>query len=147
MYSRINTPTPVAPTNSGSGNPYAGSGQSQDEINAAQLAAKQSQIDSINGTYDKQISDMTAAENNQGYDRAQNLKALAAFSGTGGSPTANSQDSRNNSTTTAAINSNASAINLARSNALNGVYNAVDANTQNILKAQATNDTTAINKA
>ena len=149
MYSRINptTPAPVTPTVDANGNPYADVGQSEADVQAAQLATKQSQINDINSMYDKQISDMTAQQNQAGVDRAGNLKALAAFSGLGGSPTAASNDAGNNSTTTAAINTNTASINAARSSALDGVYNTIDANTQAILKAQATNDTDAENTA
>lgn len=151
FYSRINTAPDgsgtTASSTDGNGNPYAGTGESESDIEAQQLAEKQAQIDQINSTYDKQISDMTAQQNSEGQTRSRNLEALAAFSGLGGSPTAASNDARNNSTTSAAISSNASAINLARQNALSGVYSTVDANTEAIEKAQAANDTAAENTA
>ena len=148
LYGRIPSDgTTTPPVSDGNGNAYAGTGESESDIQAAQLAERQSQIDGINSTYDKQISDMTTQQNNEGAVRGRNLEALAAFSGLGGSPTAISQDSKNNSATDNAISSNSAAINLARSNALSGVYSAIDANTQAILKAQATNDTAAETKA
>lgn len=148
LYGRIPSDgTTTPPVSDGSGNAYAGTGESESDIQAAQLAERQSQIDGINSTYDKQISDMTTQQNNEGAVRGRNLEALAAFSGLGGSPTAISQDSKNNSATDNAISSNSAAINLARSNALSGVYSAIDSNTQAILKAQAANDTTAETKA
>lgn len=146
LYGRIPSTTTPATTD-GNGNGYAGTGQSEADVQAQQLAARQKQIDDTNAIYDKQIADMSSQETSNGANRGRNLEALAAFSGLGGSATAISQDNKNNSATSNAIDTKSAAINLARSNALSGVYSSIDANTQAILKAQASNDTTAEQKA